>query len=187
MRNRRLPGANGVPVLSSGFPMLSSIRLIVPRGSVASQALPRIHGERQRRRRATDDIRQPRQRLHDSLFASFIGRPEKIQDFTLDFETAASTAVDPENAHIHEAPYHRAALAERADPQLLPKHHAELAGRALARPVLLDFDGKGRKPRIRPAILEVDGACGVRLILDVAHTGGIIYIQQPERSDADGA
>src|SRR5688572_27646301 len=96
-------------------------------------------------------------------------------------------AVDPENAHIHEAPYHGAALAERADPQLLPKPHAELAGRALARPVLLDFDGKGRKPRIRPAILEVDGPCAVRQILDVEHTDGIIHVQQPEHIDGDRA
>src|SRR5262245_50288731 len=119
MRKRLLPGVSGVPVLSSGFPMLSAIRSIVLRGSIASQALPRVHAKRGRRDCTAGGIGEPRQRRDDSVVSILVCRPEQVHDLAFDFESPAGVALDSKDVHIHEAANQRSYLTQRADPELL--------------------------------------------------------------------
>src|SRR5262245_48383338 len=187
MRNRRVPAVSGVPVLSSGFPILSSIQADRTRGSVAGQVLPGVHSERWNSGGATDDVGQPGQGLHDSLLTGFIGRSEELQDLDVDLEAPASAALDPKDAHIDEAPDHGPTLAQRADPQFFPKHRAQLSGGSFPRPVLLDLDGERRKPRLGPAVLEIDRPCSIRQVVDIDDSHRIVHLQQPEDIDSEGA
>jgi hypothetical protein len=79
-----------------------------------------------------------------------------IEEPVLDFETAAPAALDAKCFAIDDPAYLRAALTERANPELVPELETKLMGRLFRRPILLNSDLEAGKSGIRRAIRETD-------------------------------
>ena len=79
-----------------------------------------------------------------------------IEERVLDFESAAPIALHAKDVAVDDAPDLRAALTQRANPELVSQFEPKLADRLFGRPILLDVDREARKSRVRRVILEID-------------------------------
>src|SRR5262245_30665084 len=103
-----------------------------------------------------------------------------MQHVAVNLESSALSAFDPEDVRVDEPANHHSPLTARADPQLLAKQRAQLTRCTVTRPVLWNLDGERRKPRIRPAVLEIDRPRTIRQIVDVDDADRVHDIERSE-------
>lgn len=100
-----------------------------------------------------------------------------LEELALDFEPAAAIALDAEHLAIDDAPYPRAALTERANPDLLPQFEAKLADRLFGGPVLLNPDLEAGKSRVWKMIFEAHHPRAIGQFANVHDLYGIGDVQ----------